>query len=111
MTMKVIRRDDVTFELTFKDSDEAVIDLTTGTVFFTVKTNLTDADADAILAKEIDTFETPETGIMLLNLSRTETDIEPGSYYFDIQLKLDDKVTSSERGKFKVVQDITVRTS
>lgn len=110
--MKVIRRDDVDFELTFTDVDGDVVNLTGATVFFTVKKRITDIDDDAVIAKEITVFDFPLTGVAILTLDETDTDISPGQYYYDIQLKTSNaKITSSNYGKFYVAQDITIRTS
>ena len=111
LRMDIIKRDDSDFELTFTDVDGEIIDLTDGVVFFTVKKNVTDADDDAILQKEIDYFEHPATGVCTFSLTPTDTDILPGDYYFDIQLKnKSNRISSSAVGKFIVKQDITVRT-
>lgn len=109
--MKIIKRDDTTFELTFKDSDNAVVNITGGTVFFTVKKNLADADSDAVISKSITSFTDPEDGIAILQITANESNIPTGIYFYDIQLKLSGKITSSERGKFIVSQDVTIRTS
>lgn len=109
--MRVIRGDDSDFELTFTDVDGEVIDLTGGTVFFTVKDNKGDTDAEAVITTEIDTFEAPETGICTLSLSSTETDITTGDYWYDIQLKDSlGRISSTYAGKFIVSKDITLRT-
>ena len=109
--MEIIRGDDADFELTFKDIDGNPIDLTGATVFFTVKRHKTDSDTSAVLKKEITTFTLPLTGVALLELTDTETDLTPGSYYFDVQLKdTIGKITSSYSGRLLVFQDITTRT-
>ena len=109
--MDVIKRDDTDFELTFKDVDGNPIDITGATVFFTVKINKTDADDDAVITKEIDDFEEPETGVALLSLTKDDTDIPVKAYYFDVQLKdSQEKIMSSYAGRFIVLQDVTIRT-
>lgn len=110
--MDIVKRDDSDFELTFTDVDGNVINLTNCTVFFTVKRNKTDADANAVISKEITEFEEPTTGIALLQLASSETNIPARSYYFDIQLKdAAGKIMSTYAGRFVVSQDITIRTS
>lgn len=110
--MSIIRRDDVSFELTFTDVDDAAINLTGATVFFTVKRKVTDVDADALIEKSITVFSAPLTGVALLTLSAAETNIAAGQYFFDIQLKTAaGKIASSSAGKFFVNQDITIRTT
>jgi hypothetical protein len=109
--MLIIKRDDSDFELTFKDIDSNPIDLTDGTVFFTVKRNKKDTDENAIIKKHITTFEDPTLGICTLSLSSSDTDILPGDYWFDVQLK--DKlgrISSTYAGRMLVKQDITIRT-
>lgn len=109
--IEIIRGDDVNLELTFTDIDGNAIDLTGGTVYFTVKKHLGDSDDDAVLQAEENTFTAPETGIMILTIGNEDTDLPIGQYYYDVQLKdLDNKISSSERGSFIVVKDITVRT-
>lgn len=110
--MDCVKRDDTDFELHFTDVDGNNINLTGATVFFTVKRNKLDTDANAVITKEITDFETPTDGLALLQLSKTDTNIPVRSYYFDIQLKDSaGKITSSQAGRFIVSQDITIRTS
>lgn len=110
--MQVIRRDDVAFEITFKDSDGVAIDITGATVFFTVKKRITDPDSEAVISKTITSFTDPTNGLATLQLSNTDTDITPGKYVFDIQLKtVDNKIASSSSANFFVNQDVTIRTT
>jgi len=110
--IEAIKRDDSDFEITFKDVDGVAINLTGATVFFTVKRNPTDTDANAVISKEITEFEEPTEGIALLELSDEDMDIPARSYYYDIQLKDSaGKISSSFSGRFVVSQDITIRTS
>lgn len=110
--MQVIRRDDVTFDLTFTDVDGDPINLTGTTVFFTVKKKSSDPDDEAFIEEEITVFDDPTSGVAQLQLSAAQTDIAAGRYLFDIQLKtVDGKIASSSVGNFFVSQDITIRTS
>lgn len=110
--MRIIRRDDVAFELTFTDVDGAPVDITGGTVFFTVKRRISDTDLEALITKEITIFDDPTNGIAILILTSAQTNIPAGSYFFDIQLKtIDSKIASSSAGRFYVSQDVTARVS
>lgn len=110
--IEVNRRDDSDFELTFTDVDGEAIDLTNCTVFFTAKRKRDDTDDEAIIKKQITSFSDPQSGIATLQLTKSETDISPRSYYFDIQLKQSNgKISSIQAGRLIVRQDITVRTS
>lgn len=106
--MRVVRRDDATFEIYIVDVDNNAVDITGGTVYFTVKRKIYDSDESAVIQKEITEFDNPEEGIAVLNLDRQDTDIPALNYFYDIQLVLDNKVVSSDRGRFSIIQDITI---
>lgn len=110
--MDIIRGDDCDFELTFKDVDGNLIDLTDATIFFTVKRNKDDSDDDALISTELTNIDDPELGIAILSLSDTETDLNARAYHFDIQLKDSaGKISSTYAGRFIVTGDITLRIS
>lgn len=112
MTIEIIRGDDEQFELTFTDINGDPIDLTDGTVFFTVKENLSDDDDEALITKEVTSFAAPETGVARLVLRSSQTDIAEGRYFYDIQFKdSTDMISSTIRDKFIVKKDVTLRTS
>jgi len=109
---EINKRDNSNFEITIVDEDGNAINLTDGTVFFTVKKKPTDTDEEAIIKKDITAFDDPTSGVCLLNLTPEDTNISPGVYWFDIQFKdATDGITSSSAGKFLVRQDITIRTT
>ena len=110
--MDIIKRDDESFELTFVDIEGNPINLLDCTVFFTVKKRVTDTDEHAIIAKEITYFAAPTSGVAILDLTHEETDLHPGSYFFDVQVKdTRGDISSSEVGRLLVKQDITIRTT
>lgn len=112
MTLEIIRGDDEQFELTFTDIDGNPIDLTDGTVFFTVKESLSDDDDSALITQEITTFAAPETGVARLVLDSDQTDIPEGRYFYDVQFKDSlGTISSTIRDKFYVKKDITLRTN
>lgn len=112
-TIEIIRGDDVSLNLHFKDSSGVDIDITGYTVFFTVKRKLTDTDAAALLKVDVTTHISPATGRTVVSLVNTATDdIFEGTYYYDLQLKdPDGLISSTKRGVFNVVDDVTKRTS
>lgn len=107
---EIIRRDDTDLQLTFTDVDGNPIDLTGGTVYLTVKTRPSDSDDDAVLAKELTEFDTPETGVCIIQIASDEADIAPGNYFYDVQLKLNDNIASAKKGIIRVLSDITQKT-
>lgn len=109
-TVQIIRGDTTQFELTFRDKDGVLIDLSGSTVFFTVKRRINDLDVNAVIAKEISVFDDPEEGVAIVELSPEDTDIRRGSYIYDVQLvEGDGTITSSYVGKFLCAQDVTLR--
>lgn len=110
-TIEVIRGDDVIVFATFMDKDKNVIDITDSTVFLTVKKRLTDEDEDALIKTDTSQHTEPALGMTEIHLSDENTDIAPGEYFYDLQIKTaDDKINSVRYGRFVVVTDITRRT-
>ncbi len=111
-TMTVYRGDDKSWDLTFTDSAGDVIDITDHTIFFTVKHHKIDADADAVISKDISSHTDAAAGESRLTLSNSDTDVAVKVYVFDFQ-KVDDlgNVVTLGEGDFIVNQDITIRTS
>jgi hypothetical protein len=107
------RGDDFDLNVTFKDSAGAAIDITGCTVFFTMKSDPEDADADAVVEKTVTIHTDPAHGITLVSLDHSDTDLLKGRYYYDLQL-VDDVthvVHSTRAGVCEVYEDITRRTS
>lgn len=113
-TITIWRGDSYERRLVFKTSAGVPINITGGTIRFTIKENEDDATADAILEKKIIAHTTPAGGISQLTLTPDDTDIEPGDYYFDFQYKDSaNKVTTlldpdNAPYVLRVVQDITL---
>ena len=106
----VIRGDTRTINLTFKESDgSTAINLAGGTVYFSVNSS-SDPSSDSSVAfqKTATSFTSASTGKHTFTLTHADTDIAPGTYWYDAQFK--DSVgsyLSSYRGKFIIQSDIT----
>jgi hypothetical protein len=108
--MQVIRNDDLPIQINFLTSAGVVIDITGCTVFFTVKTSNTDADAAAKIAKSWNTHLDATNGVTTFSLVPADTTSLLGSYSFDIQLKtLAGLIYTPVRGIFIVLSDSTIR--
>jgi len=107
------RGDDDPLDLAFTDGDDVVIDITGATIFFTVKENETDADADALISKDITSHTDPTAGKTSIDITAADTnDLDPGTYYYDIQYKSAlGKIATIEKGNFTILADITRRTA
>lgn len=104
-----MRRDDEPFGFTLKTIEDNLVDLTGGKAWFTVKATdeETETDAQALIAQEITSFTDPEDGVIYIDLSNEETDLEPGIYWYDLQFKDSRGKYMTKRGKLVVQQDIT----
>lgn len=106
----VIRGDTRRVNTEFFDTDGTTpLDLTNGTVYFTVNASDNPSDdTSASIKKVITSFDDPTTGTQVVTLSTTDTDITPGTYWYDSQFvdSVGNKV-SSYRGRFIVQSDIT----
>lgn len=112
-TLEIIRGDTRAIDVTVKDSSGSPINITGGSVFFTVNASESPADdTDAEISKDVTSHTDAANGESRINLTSTDTDIDPGEYFYDIQfVDSADNVSSNEKGSFVVKSDITRRTS
>lgn len=109
----VIRGDTRTVNLTFLQADGTTpIALTGGTVYFTVNSSSDPTDDTSVSFQKTATDSTPFTSPLLgkhtFTLTHANTNITPGTYWYDAQFV--DGVgsyLSSYRGKFIVESDVT----
>jgi hypothetical protein len=109
----LIRGDTSSIDFEFTSSGSA-IDLTGATVFFTAKPDLTNdtTDSTAVISVEVTSHTDPENGQTIIPLTDDDTDVTPGIYLYDIQLKrADGTITSIPARKLEVVADVTRRES
>ena len=110
--LSIYRGDNKTYSLTFKDGDGVAIDITGWTIFFTAKEHSYDADADAIITKDVTSHTNPTEGLSALVLSAVDTDIDSKRYHYDIQVKKDDgSILTVAKDILSIETDITRRTS
>ena len=106
----VIRGDTRTVNLTFLEADGSTpINLTGGTVYFTVNSS-SDPDDDTTTAfqKTTTSFTDATAGEHTFTLTHSDTNIDPDTYWYDAQFKdAAGGYTSSYRGKFIVQSDVT----
>lgn len=106
----VIRGDTRQINLTFLDSDgSTALDLTGGTVYFTVNSSSDPvSDSGAAIQKTATSFTDATAGQHTFTLTHSDTDITPGTYWYDAQfVDATGNYVSSYRGKFVVQSDVT----
>jgi len=108
----VIRGDTRQVTCVFLQSDGSTpIDISGGTVYFTVSASENpSSDASAVIQKIATSFTSPTTGTHTFTLTHDDTNIEPGSYWYDSEfIDTSNNYLSSYRGRF-IVQSDTTRT-
>lgn len=111
--ISLIRGDSSSIAFTLTDSGSPV-DLTGSTVFFTAKAALSNdvSDNTAVITVEVTDHSDPTAGTTEIPLSSTDTDVPPGEYFYDVQVKReDDTIVSIPARKLEVVADVTRRTT
>lgn len=102
----VTRGDTKSYTITVKDEQGNSL-LEPGTkLWFTVKRGYNDADADALIALTYPISSSLADYTITLDNNQTELDL--GSYYFDIQfMKATGEIYTPVKGKFNVTYDVT----
>ena len=112
-TIRIIRGDDELLQVTFTDENGSPIDLTGSTVFFTVKkkSDLSqDNDDLAVISITVTSHSDPTNGITEIPMTKTETNLDKGDYYWDLQIKdTADDISSVVKGIFEIIEDVTKR--
>ena len=103
------RGDTRSITLTFTDKNSDPIDLTGATLWFTVKSAVADADADAVIQKKITDHTDPTNGISTVVISPEDTENLPiARYFYDFQLvDPNGNVSTVLEGTFKLKYDVT----
>ena len=111
-------RDDRTLSLTVNDADDAPINLTGASLWFTVKEKTSDPDASAIFQKkntaagggdtEIKVTDAVNGSAEIYIVPDDTNEVNPGIYVWDVQVKLaSGKTYTVLRGRVTFKEDIT----
>lgn len=106
----VIRGDNRIINLQFYESDgSTAVDLTGGTVYFTVNSSSDPADdTSAAIQKTATSFTDATAGQHTFTLTHSDTNIDPGTYFYDAQfVDAVGNYLSAYKGKFIVIADTT----
>ena len=81
------------------------------TIYLTVKLNITDTDAEAVIRKDITSHTSPATGKSIIPVTSTDTSDLTGDYYYDIQYKdTGSNIYTLTMGTLTFIADVTLRT-
>ena len=109
--IEIYKGDTKTIQVTVKDADGVVLDLTSYTMLMTVKKTASLSDSAAAFQATA-VIASPATGVGVFTLTHAQTNITAGTYYYDVQIN--DGTTSVYTvmsSLFNVLQDITESTS
>ena len=108
--MTLIRGDSKSIKVQLEEAEN--YDLTGATVYFTAKPAITNDIDDVTAQIRVQTTQHshPTQGETIIYLTPANTNIPPGKYYFDIQIKYaDGTVTSTVPLLLEVIGDVTRR--
>ena len=112
--LNVKRGDTLIFRLTFTYVDTGLpVIITNWTIWFTLKKNIDDLDAAAIVQKKLTVFTDPTNGkTTMIAATATETNTLLGKYFFDIQYKDESGVVRTpDSGTINFERDATRTTT
>lgn len=103
----VTQGDTKTYTYTFSDGSDEPYDITDWTLYFTVRP---DYGETPVITKDVTTHTAPTDGETEVKLTSTDTDIEAGSYVYDVQVKNGaGDVETVMKGHFIVDKQVTER--
>jgi len=95
------------YELIFTKNGVAK-NITDWTIYFVVKKNFSDSDAQAKINKKVTNHSDPTNGKTLIQLTASDTNLTPGQYYYSMDYKDDEGNTDVLfSGKLKI-RDVTL---
>lgn len=99
-TMSMVRKDTGTFEFSVENYTLTDGDI----VYFTVAEDV--GSQQKVIQKLVGEFN---NGVAQFNISKTDSDIEPGTYVYDIQVNRADGQVDTVIGpaKFKIIEGVT----
>lgn len=86
----------------------SAINLDGAKIYFTVKKNKDDTDAEATFQIEKTSFTNPSSGADTIVIPKATMDIDPATYFYDVQLiESDGTLTTLGFGEFPVLERVT----
>jgi len=111
--LSLMRGDNLSIRCIVKSySTGAVVNITNYTPYLTVKRNPVDDDPEALF-QILGTLTTPASGICTFEITKFQTTIQPGIYYYDITLfdANDNVKTVVPTSQFIIEWDVTRKNS
>ena len=106
--IEIIQGDDTTIRFTITDQNGNAVDLSSANLVFSAIEDF-DSVSKAMTATTVSGLHTsPASGISYVFLSHSVTNIDPGNYFWDIELQYGNgMINSVKHGKLTVISDVT----
>lgn len=104
--ISLTKGDSAAFRVTV-DNNGSAFDVTGYSAYFTVKTDKTDDDTDAIIGPISGVLTTPTDGIIDFSMTTTETAVLAKTYFFDVEISLGANKYTVQGGLLTVNDDVT----
>lgn len=104
----------IPWEVTCKNSNDEIVDITGYTMYFTVKKvfDQDNTDANAVLQKTITALSDPTNGVFRITFDAGDTLLTSGDYKYDIQAKnTSGKLTTIQQGILTIKASATRRSN
>ena len=107
----IYRGDKKDYTLAFKDNAGVAVPITGWKIYFTMKKNLNQSDAQAAIRVDIIEHDDPDNGLTSFHLTNAQTyELIPGIYYYDIQVeKAENDILTIVSGEITILADVTRR--
>ena len=109
--LKINKQARKVFNFTLVDEDGVAIDITGGTITMTVKKLRKDSPGDALISKAGVLGATLTDGKFTVELTATESNQNPGTYFYDVVVVLSSERNVAAQGRFTVENAINIPTT
>lgn len=111
--LSMYRGDDKSIVVTIVDNSGTAVNLTNGSVFFTINGSRPITDAGSVYQKIVVSHTNPSAGITTISIpSSSSTNFTPGAYWYDVQLKQSTgSISTVVLGRFTIDADVTRTTT
>jgi len=106
-SLEVYRGDSATVSITITDSDGDAFNLTSYTLRLTVKVNARDTNDNAIIGPISGSITDAASGTATFPLTTSNTDVESGSYTYDVEIVSGASTYTVVKSSFKIIEDVT----
>ena len=98
----IYKGDDATIKFSVEHTDGSYMNFNGKTIKFIVKKEKTEEDTEAVITKTLEPVT--DSHELSIELSDTETNIEPGIYWFGVRVSYDNYQTTEGEGLLEIKQ-------